>query len=340
MADLVGFDEAAVGWLAFLENNQGRSPATIIKYEGYLRKFRVFLEERDRDHLSADLDDLDEFSGIYLIRQRMTSAGRKPVIAALRGFFAWLKRSGARSDNPAEGIVSPKLGSKVPVFMQLKDAEKLLKQPDLETFKGIRDAAMIATLIGCGFRVSGMLGLNESSLIFTTDENGREVLIIKVVEKGKKMRMVPAPEEVRLFIRAYLGHPFLSKVVRDLDDGDKVLFISICNTKVKAHQYYGERRRMRPHSFDWILKDYGEKVGIPRNTLHAHALRHLYGTELAEADTNILHMQALMGHAKTDTVAIYNHTAMRKLRKESSRGNPLGKISTPVSALIEKLGKQ
>lgn len=337
MADFVAFDDAVAMWLGFLENNKGRSPTTVVKYEGALNKLRGFLEPRGRDHLSVTMDDLDEFSGIWMIKRGMTSVGRKPVIAAVRGFFLFLVRNGVRADNPAMAIVSPKLPNGLPVFMPLADAEKLLKQPDLETFGGVRDAAMIATLIGCGFRVSGLVGLNESSLIFAPDEKGREMLVIRVVEKGKKERLVPAPEEVRLLIRAYLGHPYLQGIVRDLDDGDKVLFVSQKNTVVKSFQYYGEKRRITKQSIDSIIKKYGEAAGISSEKLHAHSLRHLYGTELAESDTNILHMKALLGHVSADTVDIYNHTAMRKLRKVSKNGNPLGKIRTPVSALIDKL---
>ena len=88
-----------------------------------------------------------------------------------------------------------------------------------------------------------------------------------------------------------------------------------------------------------MLKKYGKRAGIDPKVVHAHALRHLYGTELAEADVNILHMKALMGHVKTDTVDIYNHTALRKLRRESEKGNPLGKIDTPVTQLLRELNK-
>jgi len=117
------------------------------------------------------------------------------------------------------------------------------------------------------------------------------------------------------------------------------LFVSTRNFNIPDYQYYGERRRISTKRIDDMLKMYGKRAGIDPKVVHAHALRHLYGTELVEADVNVLHMKALMGHAKADTLDIYNHTAMRKLKKESFRGNPLGKMVTPVTALLKELNK-
>ena len=332
-------DELIDRYVAFLVDNMGRSDSTGVKYGGYLRRLVVFLVPREGDLLTVDIDLLEEFTGIFLIRAGLTPAGRKPVITCMRSFFKWALRANIRPDNPALLLMLPKVPPHYPSVMQLRDAERLLRQPDLNTLQGVRDAAMIATLIGCGFRLNGMLGLNESSLIFTNDENGREVLLIRVMEKGKKERVVPAPDETRLLIRAYLGHPDLAEVIRDLDNGDKVLFVSFNNMCIAPHRYYGEERRMKASSTDRMIKKYGKMCDIDPKVVHAHSFRHLYATELVEADVSVLHMKALLGHSKTDTLDIYNHTALRKLTKESQRGNPLGKINTPVSQLLKELNK-
>ena len=333
------FDDMAERWLEFLSANMGRSDATVIKYRGYLIRLNDFLVTKGQDHLSCTQESLDEFTGMHLIKQGLRAPGRRPVICAVKGFFAWMIRCNARQDNPALNLLTPKVPTNLPDVMQLRDAEKLLSQPDLNTFLGVRDAAIIACFIGCGFRLSGVTGLNESSLIFTHDEHGHEILIIKVEEKGKKQRMVPAPDELRLLIRAYLGHPQLQEIVRELDDGDKVLFVSTQHYVVPDYLYFGEKRRISQKSVDDLLKKYGKRAGIDPKYLHAHSMRHLYGTELVEADVNVLHMKALMGHAKTDTLDIYNHTALRKLKNEAFKANPLGKMITPVTQLLKELNK-
>src|SRR3546814_12410533 len=98
--------------------------------------------------------------------------------------------------------------------MPLRDAEKILAEPDLDTLKGVRDLAILAVLVGCGPRVAGVVGINERDLIFTHNDAGIEELTIILREKGQHQRPVPAPDETRLELRAYLGHPALEHIDR------------------------------------------------------------------------------------------------------------------------------
>ncbi|HTW97228.1 MAG TPA: tyrosine-type recombinase/integrase [Acidimicrobiales bacterium] len=49
---------------------------------------------------------------------------------------------------------------------------------------------------------------------------------------------------------------------------------------------------------------------------HPHALRHTFGTALAEADVDLAVMRELMGHAHIDTTARYLHLAPAHVRAE------------------------
>ena len=266
----------------------------------------------------------------------LTPTSRKPLIAAVRTFYAWMTMRGFISTDPAARITYPKAGRALPVAMQLSSAEKILMQPDLDTFIGVRDLAILSVLTGCGPRVSGLCRLNESSLIFYEDD-GIEHLAIRFSEKGKKERIVPAPMETLLALRAYLGHEELERIDRNLADGDKVLFVSVGNRNVLPCDYCGESRRLRARAIDCMIKQYGKAAGIPRDQLSAHSFRHLFGAEMAEDEVNTLIMQSLLGHADPKTTEIYSHLAMRKLRSVVTRSNPLGKINTPVSGLKRAL---
>jgi len=223
--------------------------------------------------------------------------------------------------------------------MTLASAEKLMWGPDFSTFEGVRDGAMIALLVGCGLRVTGIVRLNEGDIV--QDEVGGKVrMIIKVKEKGDKERRLPIPPEADLLLRLYLEHPDLKDIPRALPNGDQVLFVTTRNRTVPAHEYNGDRRRFNRRSVLQMIKRYGERAGIPEDQLHPHAIRHLYGTELIEGDVNLLNAQKLMGHADPKSTEIYTHTAMRMLTKEVDRANPLAKMRTPVSQLLKQLKGQ
>lgn len=328
-------DDSIAEFLNWKRHNQGRSDATLDKYLDYLMRFSSFLIDKrgGRDFMTADRYDLEEFAGIFSHKQGISPRSRRPIVAVLRGFFKWMNDMGIRSDNPAAHLTYPRSGNPLPRQMELKNAEKILMQPDLDTFIGVRDAAIIAILAGCGLRVSGLVFLNESSLIWTENE-GQEWLLLRVNEKGKKERIVPVPHEARLLIRAYLGHPNLDLIDRTLPSGDRVLFVSTMNGVCQDHEYFGERRRLSRGYIKKILQKYGERAGVPKDQCHPHALRHLYGTELAEEDTDLLKIQSLMGHGDPKSTQVYVHLAMRKLSTQVNRANPLSKMKTPVSGIV------
>lgn len=327
-----------IRWLQRKEHNDGCRPGTIYHYGRDLQNLANWIAEQTpgADLLDATPEQLELYTGMVLHERKLRPPTRKRVVAAVRGFFVWATRMNLIAVNPAHDLPTPRCATRMPRAAQLGDIEKILMQPDLSTFQGVRDAAMLFVLIGTGCRVSGLTALNERSLIWTTDALGRERLIIRFREKGKKERDVPVPVETALMIRAYLGHAALNDINRVLPDGDQVLFCNLKNTRVKACDHYGEHRRLNRTNVHDMIRRYGTQAGIRSAVCHAHALRHLYGAELAEEDVDLLKRMALLGHAKPETTEIYSHLAMRKLFAVIDQANPLAKVKTPVTALANK----
>lgn len=335
-------------WCSWLEHNAGRSPATVSKYRAHLvRWLSWFVTPPDNprlapvgaDPLRPTLADLERFAGLYAHSLKLTPAARRPLVSALRGFFEWLETSGAIASNPAASLAQPKGGSPLPRAASLRDGERLLMAPDIATFAGLRDACILALLMGCGLRVSGLVGMNDSALTWHDDDQGRESLVVTVTEKGKKQRIVPAPREVAMLLRAYLGHEDLAAIPRTLANGDRVLFVSLNNRNVPACDYYGEARRMSRGAVLDLIKRHAEAAGIPPAVAHPHALRHLFGAELAEDDAPILQHSSLMGHSDPKSTGVYAHLAHRKLRALIDRSNPLSKMRAPILDTLRSLDR-
>ena len=186
-------------YLTWKQYNQGRSDGTVVKYRLYLMRLADYLPGVLID---ASREQLEVFVGFEAHKDGMASRSRWAMVAAVRGFYAWLHRENRLRTNPAEHLQYPNAGVKLPTAASLQTAEKLLMAPDLETFKGVRDAAILALLIGGGFRISGLCNLNESSLLWLADGDQAERLVIKVIEKGRKERLIPMTIEARLLLRA------------------------------------------------------------------------------------------------------------------------------------------
>lgn len=325
-------------YLTWLEHNRGRTDATLEKYGGYLRLLQASLERQGVALETAELKHLERFTGLEAHERGISPRSRRPLVSAVRGFYTWADQAGLIKPNPAERLPYPRAGQPLPKSLSLKHAEALMMAPDITTFTGLRDAAILAVLFGCGLRVTGVCNLNEQDLQWV-QLRGQEWLVLRVREKGRKERLVPAPQETRLLIRAYLGHEKLEEIDRTLPSRDKVLFVSTCSNHVPPHEYYGENRRISRKTISSMIMRHGERLGIPKVLLHPHAARHLYGTELAEEGVDVLQIQALMGHADPKTSAIYTHMAMRTLTERVAAANPLSKVHTPVSDLVRALDR-
>ena len=328
-------NELIESWLDFKRHNDGCGGRTIQVYRLALHRLVEYFDKRDP--LQATHDDLILFTGIWLHKNGLKDpVSRHTHIAAVRGFYAWAIDNKHVATNAAAGVPYPRSGRKIPRVMSLANAEKLMWAPDFGTFEGVRDGAMLALLIGCGLRASGLVNLNQGHLI--QDEiDGQVRMMLKVREKGDKERKLPIPAEADLMLRLYLEHPDLKEIDRTLPDGDRVLFVSVRNRTIPEHEYIGEKRRLNRRAVNNMMVRYGQAIGIPDAQLHPHALRHLYGTELTEGDVSLTVTQRLMGHEDPKSTQIYTHIAMRKLTREVDRANPMAKMRTPVTELLKQL---
>jgi site-specific recombinase XerD len=72
-------------------------------------------------------------------------------------------------------------------------------------------------------------------------------------------------------------------------------------------------RPLSPEGLRRIFRYHRQRAGVPAG--HPHALRHSFGTALAESGTDLAVMQALMGHDHVDSVAVYIHLSPAHVRR-------------------------
>lgn len=325
-------------WLTYMEASRGRSMRTVEAYRAALMRLREFLAGKPL--IDASGLELETFCGLWLHKKGVIARSRKPYISAVKGFYAWLQKNKHCNGNAAANLTHPITNKPLPRAITLANAEKLMWAPDMSTFIGIRNAAMLSLLIGCGLRVSGLVNLNEGDFQ-TLEIEGHLRLAMRVTEKGERERSMPVPREAEMLLRVYLGHEELANVDRNVKghrgQPDKVLFISVRSTRLAAHEHIGEGRRLTRKAISDVITRYGKRLGIPTNELHPHAMRHLFGTELQEEDTATLSIQELMGHADPKSTSIYTQLAMRKKMATVDKAAPLSKMRTPVSELLKRL---
>lgn len=176
---------------------------------------------------------------------------------------------------------------RLPVALSPADAAELVGS--LRTW---RDRAIAGLMLWCGLRSCEVLGLDVRDV----DIGGRWVT---VTGKGAKQRRVPLDADVASVIDVYL------LAERPASACDRLFLVA-----KGPHRGQG----LTPAGLRTIFRYHRELSGVRGG--HPHALRHTFGTVLAEAGVDLAVMQALLGHAHVDTTARYVHLAPAHVKAE------------------------
>ena len=161
--------------------------------------------------------------------QRLLDAGLAPStinqkLSAIRALASEAADNGLLDPQLAAGVARvkgvPSAGTRTGNWLSQADAQRLLDAPDPSTRKGVRDRAILATLLGCGLRRSEIAAL---SLAHVQQRDGRWV-IVDLVGKHHRVRSVPMPNWTRVAIDAWTERAGIAsgRVFRALRKGDGV----------------------------------------------------------------------------------------------------------------------
>jgi integrase/recombinase XerD len=272
----VEVEPAGTAFLNYIRVERGLSANTLDAYGSDLFKFTGFLTQRKLALTKVQRDDVVDFlSSLY--RRGLDSRSVARHLVTVRSFFKFLVIDGIVNNDPTMNLESPKIRQTLPSFLSVKEVEKLLEIPDLNTPLGLRDRALLDVLYSCGLRVTELISLRADNIDF-------ELGCIRCIGKGDKERLVP------------IGRKALESVVKYIRDARPVLLRS--------------RRRAK---LSKILAAYGRALGL-RKKLTPHKLRHSFATHLLERGADLRSVQMMLGHADISTTQIYTHVMEDRLK--------------------------
>jgi site-specific recombinase XerD len=176
---------------------------------------------------------------------------------------------------------------RLPTALSQSEAAELLG-----SFRTWRDRAIAGLMLYCGLRSAEVLALDVADV----DIGGRW---LTVMGKGQRERRVPLDADVASVIQVYL------LAERPESDSGRLFLVAKGPNRGRPLTAAGLRTVFRYHR---------GLTGITAG--HPHALRHTFGTALAEAGVDLAVMQALLGHAHVDTTARYIHLAPAHVKAE------------------------
>ena len=150
----------------------------------------------------ADIRSIHVSAYIEHVSDRFAPQTVKLRLAGLRGLFDWLARHGVLETNPAAPVRGPSYTQKrgkTPI-LTAAEAKRLIESIEADSLVGLRDRALIATMVYSFARVSATVGMNLDDLVQTA---GRSWL--RLSEKGGKVHEMPVHHRLLEHLEAYLA---------------------------------------------------------------------------------------------------------------------------------------
>jgi integrase/recombinase XerC/integrase/recombinase XerD len=271
--------------------------------------------ERTRRAYAVDLGQFVEWAGEKSpgeIRHRdvrryaagLSSGGAAPAtvarkLAAIRGLFDFLVRTGRVGQNPADLVSSPKREEKLPRVLSAEQVRSLLEGIPARTPLELRDRAMLELAYSCGLRCEEIVNLDLGALDFETEQ-------LRVLGKGSKERMLPVGEPAQKALWRYCerGRHALAG-----DPREQALFLSKSGRRLSNSDV---TRRLGL----WV-REAALAAGVS-----PHSLRHSFATHLLEGGADLRTIQELLGHASISTTQVYTRVDAARLRDAYAATHP------------------
>lgn len=291
--------DLADAYLTHLRVERRLADHTLESYGRDLQRLGEFAAALEQPLEQLDRRDLERFVD-GLMNEGLSPRSVARTVAAVRGFYRFAVLARHLDTNPADDLQAPRAWPALPKCLGVEDVEKLIKQPDVKTPRGLRDRALIEVLYATGLRVSELIHLRASDLNL---EGG----YLTTMGKGKKQRIVPIGDQATAWLTRYIreGRPALLR-----RRTSPWLFV---NAK--------QGSSLSRVGFWKILKTYGRTAGLSR-TLSPHVLRHSFATHLLEHGADLRSIQMMLGHADLSTTQIYTHVLEARLRAVYDRFHP------------------
>jgi site-specific recombinase XerC len=183
-------------------------------------------------------------------------------------------------------------GARLGNWLSREQAQALLDMPDRLTLRGLRDAALLAVLLGAGLRRAEAASLRVNHL---RQREGRWV-IVDLLGKGGKVRSVPIAAWVKAAIDRWLSAAGITEgcVLRPVNKGARV-----------GHE------RMTEAGIYVALQAYVE--------LAPHDLRRSFARMARKSGCAIEQIQLSLGHSSVATTERYLGTALDLMDAPSDR---------------------
>lgn len=191
-------EKAAKHFLEFFAANI-RNPNTRRAYLRNVRQFAAWCDTQGFDEL-LDVEPIHVAAYVEQLGQRLSKPSVKQHLAAIRVLFDWLVVRQVIAANPAAPVRGPKYTVRKgkTAVLTAEEARELLDSIPTDTILGLRDRALIATMVYSFARIGAVLKMRVEDVYI----QGRRTWL-RLHEKGGKRHEMPAHHVLDLYLDEY-----------------------------------------------------------------------------------------------------------------------------------------
>ncbi|MEE2858155.1 MAG: tyrosine-type recombinase/integrase [Candidatus Neomarinimicrobiota bacterium] len=296
-----------VNFLDYLMNVRHYSEHTIRSYSIDLDDFSIFCKNHvDKEFKKIKKSNIQAYLR-YLSKRGLSAKTVARRLASIKSLYKFLLKNNIVDTNIALSLKTPIIPKKLPHYLSLEEARKILTLPVGENEAAIRDRLVLELFYATGVRISELVMITFKDIRF---EEG----FINVMGKGDKGRFVIIGKKVRRTLKKYIK----LLVDRDMYGEDLFLFPALRKNKNGIRGHISQRTIFN------IVKKYMRKVSDDEK-LSPHSLRHTFATHMLNNGADIIAIKDLLGHSSLSSTQVYTHLQPSKLKKVYKQAHPYGK---------------
>jgi integrase/recombinase XerC len=288
---------------------------TFIDYLKYQKRYSAHTIRSYHDDLIQFFDYLElQYGKISLVNIRhnhirtwLASMKEKDIssktinrkISSLKSFFKYLIKKEALENTPMDKIISPKISKRLPDFINVEDADKLIDSlKNTEDWKSLNTKMLITLFYNTGMRLSELINLKENQVDFYKKQ-------IKVSGKGGKERIIPVSNEVIINIKEYIQYK-----KKEFKNTPNILLVTEKGEKLYPKYPY------------LIVKSFLNNEIKTLDKKSPHVLRHSFATHLSNNGADLNAIKELLGHSSLAATQVYTHNTIEKLKNVYKKAHP------------------
>jgi integrase/recombinase XerD len=287
------------------------SPNTISSYRDTFRLLLKFAAGRlRREPTALQLADIDaELVGAFLADIETTrgnaARSRNTRLAAIRSFFKYVAVNEPQLLHHSQRVLampSKRHEKRAVDYLTRAEIEAVIAAPDLSTWYGRRDRALLVLALQTGLRVSELINLSRGDVMLGAGAH------VRCMGKGRKERATPIRKDSLKVLRDWLAE-------RGGDEKEP-LFTSIRGDRFSRDAV---ERIVRKH----VETAASQCPSLKKKRVTPHVLRHSAAMQLLQNGVDRTVIALWLGHESVETTQMYIHADIQLKEKAMARTAPV-----------------